>query len=87
MDDLNLDLTTAEFEILSLFINKQGKVLSRDRILDSIRGLEWESYNRSVDVLISRLRQKLKDDPKNPLYIKTVWGSGYIFIGEENAPI
>ena len=54
-------------------------------ILDSIRGLEWESYNRSVDVLISRLRRKLNDDPKDPVYIKTVWGSGYIFIGEENA--
>ena len=84
MDDHNLDLTTAEFEILSLFISKAGKVLNRDRILDSIRGLEWESYNRSVDVLISRLRRKLKDNPKNPQYIKTIWGSGYIFIGEEN---
>ncbi len=85
LNDYNLDLTTAEFEILSLFISKPGKVLNRDRILDSIRGLEWESYNRSVDVLISRLRRKLKDDPKDPVYIKTVWGSGYIFIGEENA--
>jgi DNA-binding response OmpR family regulator len=85
LDDHNLDLTSAEFEILSLFISKQGKMLSRDRILDSIRGLEWESFNRTVDVLISRLRRKLKDDPKDPGFIKTVWGSGYIFIGEENA--
>ena len=87
LDDHNLDLTSAEFEILSFFISKQGRVLNRDRILDSIHGLEWESYNRSVDVLISRLRRKLNDDPKDPQYIKTVWGSGYIFIGEENAQV
>ncbi len=49
-----------------------------------IRGIEWEVFNRSVDVLISRLRQKLKDDPKNPRFIKTIWGSGYMFIGEED---
>jgi len=84
LDDIDLELTTAEYEILSLFINKHGKVLSRDRILDAIRGIEWEVFNRSVDVLISRLRQKLKDDPKNPQFIKTVWGSGYMFIGEQN---
>lgn len=84
-DEVDLELTTAEYEILSLLIKKQGKVLSRDRILDAIRGIEWEAFNRSVDVLISRLRQKLKDDPKNPRFIKTIWGSGYMFIGEENA--
>lgn len=78
-----LDITTAEFELLKLFVKKAGKVLNRDQILDSMRGLEWDAFNRSVDVLISRLRQKLKDDPKNPRYIKTVWGSGYIFIGDE----
>jgi len=80
----DLELTTAEFEILALFANKHGKVLNRERILDSIRGIEWETFNRSVDVLISRLRQKLKDDPKNPRFIKTIWGSGYMFIGEED---
>ena len=78
-----LDITTAEFELLKLFVKKAGKVLNRDQLLDNMRGLEWDAFNRSVDVLISRLRQKLKDDPKNPRYIKTVWGSGYIFIGDE----
>lgn len=78
-----LEITTAEFELLKLFVKKAGKVLNRDQILDNMRGLEWDAFNRSVDVLISRLRQKLKDDPKNPRYIKTVWGSGYIFIGDE----
>jgi DNA-binding response OmpR family regulator len=79
----NLDITTAEFELLKFFVKKAGKVLNRDQILDNMRGLEWDAFNRSVDVLISRLRQKLQDDPKNPRYIKTVWGSGYIFIGDE----
>jgi len=78
----DLDLTTAEFMLLSLFVKKPGRVLNRDIILDNLKGLPWEVFNRSVDVLISRLRQKLNDDPKNPKFIKTVWGSGYKFIGE-----
>jgi two-component system phosphate regulon response regulator OmpR len=79
-----IDLTTMEFELLALFVKHSGKVLMRDRIIESLRGLEWEAFDRSVDVLLSRLRQKLGDDPKNPRWIKTVWGSGYKFIGEES---
>ena len=80
----NLDLTTAEFEMLAFFVKNQGKVLKRDRILDEIRGLDWDSFDRSIDVLVSRLRQKLGDDSRNPKYIKTIWGSGYKFIGGES---
>jgi DNA-binding response OmpR family regulator len=76
-------LTTAEFEILKLFVKRQGVVLSRNQILEHLWDIEWDVYNRSVDVLISRLRQKLGDDPRKPRYIKTVWGAGYMFIGEE----
>lgn len=79
------DLTHMEYEILVMFVNNRGIVLDRDRILENISGLDWEPYNRSIDVLISRLRQKLGDNPKDPKYLKTVWGSGYIFIGEEDA--
>ena len=82
-DGKNIDLTTMEFEVLSIFVKNPGKVLHRDRILDKLRGIEWDSFNRSVDVLISRLRQKLNDNPKNPTLIKTIWGIGYMFIGEE----
>ncbi len=82
LNDQNCDLTTAEFELLSLFIRNKGKVLDRDQIMDAMRGIEWEAFNRSVDVLVSRLRQKLHDDPKAPQFIKTVWGSGYLFIGD-----
>jgi len=83
MDGNGIELTTAEFELLTLFIKSAGKVLDRDTILNELRGFDWESFNRSIDVLISRLRQKLGDDPKNPRFIKTMWGSGYKFIGEE----
>jgi len=79
-----IELTTMEFEILCLFIRNPGKVLDRDWIMESLRGLEWEAFDRSIDVLISRLRQKLNDNPKSPRYIRTIWGRGYKFIGEEH---
>ncbi|MDH5560414.1 MAG: response regulator transcription factor [Deltaproteobacteria bacterium] len=81
--DLPLELTSTEYELLALFVHNQGKVLTRDEILDQVRGIEWESFNRSVDVLVSRLRQKLNDDPKHPKYLKTVWGSGYLFLAPQ----
>ena len=75
-----LELTTSEFEILALFLDHPGAVLTREQILDKIRGIDWEAYNRSIDVAVSRLRQKLQDDPKHPRYIKTIWGTGYLFL-------
>ena len=78
-----IDLTTMEFELLTMFVKNSKRVLTRDNILENLRGLEWESYDRSVDVLISRLRNKLGDSKKNPRFIKTIWGTGYKFIGEE----
>ena len=75
-----LDLTTMEFEILALFLKNPEAVLSREEMMDRIRGIDWEAYNRSIDVAVSRLRQKLQDDPKRPRYIKTVWGAGYQFL-------
>lgn len=81
LDESNLELTTMEYELLILFLQHHQMVLNRDQILENIRGLEWDPENRSVDVLVSRLRQKLQDDPKKPKFIKTVWGTGYMFIG------
>lgn len=75
-----LELTTSEFEILALFLGHPGAVLTREQILDKIRGIDWEAYNRSIDIAVSRLRQKLQDDPKHPRYIKTIWGTGYLFL-------
>ncbi len=78
-----LELTTTEFEILSLLLETPGAVLTRDQIMDALRGFECEAFNRSIDIAMSRLRQKLKDNPKSPEFIKTVWGTGYVFIAEE----
>jgi two-component system phosphate regulon response regulator OmpR len=77
----DLGLSTHEFAVLKLFMTHPGQVLSRDKILDELRGIDWENYNRSIDVAVSRLRQKLGDSAKSPRYLKTVWGDGYCFIG------
>lgn len=83
MDGRPVDLTTNEFAALCLLVKNPGKVLNRDQILDELRGIECEAFNRSVDITMSRLRHKLNDDPKNPDFIKTVWGTGYKFIGDK----
>jgi DNA-binding response OmpR family regulator len=80
LDGVPVELTTTEFEILALFLQQPGTVLSRDQIMERVRGIDWEAYNRSIDVAVSRLRHKLNDDPKRPRYFKTVWGTGYLFL-------
>lgn len=81
LDNSPLELTTNEFTALALLVRRAGKVLTRDEILQELRGMDCDAFNRSVDITVSRLRQKLMDDPKAPTFIKTVWGSGYVFIG------
>jgi DNA-binding response OmpR family regulator len=81
----DLGVTTSEFELLALLVRNPGRVLSRERILDGTRGIDWEAYDRSIDVLISRLRQKLGDHAKHPSFIRTVRGAGYVFIGGGSA--
>ncbi len=76
-----LSLTRAEYEILKLFIQKNGYALSRDFIIDTIDAIQYESGERSIDVIVSRIRQKIGDDTKNPKYIEAVRGVGYRFIG------
>lgn len=80
LQEQNLQLSTHEYELLKLLMSHAGQSLSRDRIMDELRGVDWEAYNRSIDVAISRLRQKLKDPAKNPVFLRTVWGEGYCFI-------
>lgn len=74
-----IELTTMEFELLWLLAGSAGNTLSRDDILNRMRGIEFDGLNRSVDVYISKLRHKLKDNPREPVCIKTVWGKGYLF--------
>jgi len=84
LDGAAVDLTTNEFSALALLVRNRGKVLTRDQILEELSGIESEAFNRTVDITMSRLRHKLHDDPKMPNFIKTVRGTGYVFIGDED---
>lgn len=81
IDGLLLDLTKNEYDILHLFLKNISKPLSRESIANAVAGIEYNSKDRAIDMHISNLRYKLGDDPKDPRYIKSVWGIGYKFIG------
>ncbi|WP_353661320.1 response regulator transcription factor [Hydrogenimonas sp. SS33] len=74
-----LDLTTAEYEILRLFLLNPGTVLTRDYLANNAESISWESSERTIDVIISRIRSKLGDTPKEPRYIHSIRGAGYKF--------
>lgn len=77
--DKVLELTPAEYEILSYLIKNRKKVVSREELLWNIKSLNPSSCEKSIDVIISRIRQKLKENPKNPKYILSIRGVGYKF--------
>lgn len=79
-----LALTAAEFELLGLLMRNRGRVMTRDRIIEAMRGVDWEAYDRSIDVLVSRVRHKLGDDAKHPTFIRTVRSVGYSFTGRDH---
>ena len=83
LKDKDLELTSTEFELLMLFVKHNGKVLSRDEIMQNTRGISWMSFDRSVDVMVSRLRNKLKHkNTRKDQIIKTVHTVGYMFFAE-----
>lgn len=75
-----INLTTGEFSVLKVFARHPRQPLSREKLMELARGREYEVFDRSLDVQISRLRKLIEADPSNPLYIQTVWGLGYVFI-------
>lgn len=77
--DTDIALTSGEFDLLEILVAHPNKVLHRDRILDLLTGAERSPFDRSIDVRITRLRSKLESDPANPIFIKTIWGKGYMF--------
>jgi DNA-binding response OmpR family regulator len=81
LDGVDVELTTMEFELLRLLMDSHGRVLSRNRLIERLRGIDADVYDRSVDMLVSRLRDKLNDNAKSPRFIKTVRLTGYQFIG------
>jgi two-component system OmpR family response regulator len=77
-----VELTGAEFEMLLVFCERPGRTLSRDQIIDLTQGREASPSERSVDILVSRLRRKLERDPKDPELLQTIRSSGYLFSPE-----
>ena len=82
LDGTALNLTTYEFQLLKALAERAGRVLSREQLVDIVRGSADEAFDRSVDVHISHLRNKLGDDPRSPRIIKTVRGVGYMLAPE-----
>jgi len=76
-------LTTGEFSVLKVLVQHPRQPLSRDKLMELARGREYEVFDRSIDVQISRLRKIVEHDPSHPKHIQTVWGFGYVFVPEE----
>jgi two-component system, OmpR family, phosphate regulon response regulator OmpR len=85
LDGNPCDLTSHQFELLVVLARSPGRVLSRDQIMDALKGHPLEAFDRSIDVHISRIRALIEDDPKNPKRVLTVRGSGYVFARKQDA--
>lgn len=79
--DKTCELTTAEFNLLTIFLQRPGRVLSRDELMDLLKGHEWTPMDRSIDGLVARLRRKIEPESERPQLVKTVRGVGYVFAG------
>lgn len=77
----DVGLSSGEFSLLSIFVERPNMVLTRDQLIDLTRGRNAGPFDRAIDNQVSRLRKKIEDDPKNPVLIQTVWGGGYKFSG------
>lgn len=78
-DGERIELTTSEFELLRVLASNAGRVFTRGQLLDAIRGVSFESYERAIDAHVKNLRKKLEHDPRRPAYLLTVYGVGYKF--------
>jgi DNA-binding response OmpR family regulator len=83
LNEEEVSLTSTEFELLRILMESRGRVLTRESLLRRLRGLDADIFDRSVDMLVSRLRKKLDDDSRSPRFIKTVWRVGYQFVGKQ----
>jgi two-component system phosphate regulon response regulator OmpR len=79
-DGKTVSLTTGEFALLKVLVTHPRTPLSRDKLMELARGREYEVFDRSIDVQVSRLRKLVEKDPARPAYIQTVWGFGYVFV-------
>ena len=85
VDGKPCDLTSHQFELLVVLAQSPGRVLSRDQIMDALKGHPIEAFDRSIDVHISRIRALIEDDPKEPRRVLTVRGAGYVFAKKQDA--
>jgi len=79
----SVPVTTGEFSVLKVLVQHPREPLSRDKLMELARGREYEVFDRSIDVQISRLRKLIEDDPARPKHIQTVWGFGYVFVPDQ----
>ena len=79
-DGTEIALTGGEYELLEIFVTHANRALSRDWLMDQLRGFERDPFDRSIDVRVNRLRKKIEADPANPAYIRTQRGQGYLFV-------
>jgi len=85
LEGTEIELTSMEFELLRILMESGGRVFTREMLLRKLRGIDADIYDRSVDMLISRLRKKLADDSRSPRFIKTIWRTGYQFVGASDS--
>jgi DNA-binding response OmpR family regulator len=85
VDGKACDLTSHQFDLLVVLARSPGRVLTRDQIMDQLKGHPLEAFDRSIDVHISRIRSVIEDDPKNPRRVITVRGAGYVFARKQDA--
>ena len=85
VDGEPVELTSMEYELLTTLAKNAGNKMSRDEILSELRGIDTAILTRSVDIMVSRVRQKLNDSAKPARFIQTVWGRGYVFVGRPAA--
>jgi two-component system phosphate regulon response regulator OmpR len=79
-NDKLTQLTTGEYAVLKVLVQHPRQPLSRDKLMELARGREYDVFDRSIDVQISRLRKLVEDDPAKPRYVQTIWGFGYVFV-------
>lgn len=82
-DEEEVDLTSVEYKLLYVLFKNKGQILSREQLINLAFGREYEGYDRNIDSYIKRIRQKIEEDPKNPQFLVSKYGAGYVFGGNE----
>ena len=82
-----VDITAGDFALLEVLATHPNRVMTRDQLVDRLKGYDRSPYDRSIDVRVTRLRKKIETDPANPVYLRTVWGRGYMFTPHGDKPV